>query len=199
MPREILGMETMLRIVSATIGLCMLEFLAGCVAHETYSSHALPESELAIVEGYWHYRLFYDEEMHIASVDGKREGKTISWPYAYSISLPPGTHWLQLTILRNSNEIARCAFEWTFKSEHRYKLQRLDHDQVLLAHPSSSPFSASISMVLTTPSDSEEHLEVAAVCGKNVAMCRQDSDCVSHYSCQTNPGFAFGTCRPIDP
>ena len=194
--REFLGMLSILRIIHATLGVWMLAFLAGCVMHETYSNHALPESELAVVEGYWHYRFLYDEELHIASVDGKREGGRSGWPYAYSVSLPSGRHWLQLVILRNSGEIARCAFEWKFESQHRYKLQRLDHDQFLLAHPSSSPFSASLSMVVTAPSNSVRHFEVSAVCGKE-AICRQNSDCAPQYSCQMNPVFAFGICRAI--
>lgn len=196
MSRELLGMSSMLRIIDATLGVWVLAFLAGCVMHETYSNHALPESELAVVEGYWHYRFLYDEELHIASVDGKREGGKSGWPYAYSASLPSGRHWLQLAILRNSGEIARCAFEWSFESQHRYKLQRLDHNQFLLAHPSSSPFTASLSMVVTAPSNSVRHLEVSAVCGKE-AMCRQNSDCAPQHSCQMNPGLAFGICRAI--
>jgi hypothetical protein len=164
--------------------------------HETYGDHAAPEKEHALVVGYWHYRLLYDEELHVVSVDGKREGGKGGWPYAYSISLPSGRHWLQLVVLRNSGEIARCAFEWKFETQHRYKLQRLDHDQFLLAHPSSSPFSASISMVVTKPSSSVHHVEVPAACGKE-AMCRQDSDCAPLRSCQMNAGVAFGICKPI--
>jgi hypothetical protein len=196
MSRELLGVSSMLRIIDATLGVWMLAFLAGCVMHETYGNNALPESELAVVEGYWHYRFLYDEELHIASVDGKREGGRSGWPYAYSVSLPSGRHWLQLAILRNGGEIARCAFEWSFESQHRYKLQRLDHDQFLLAHPSSSPFSASLSMVVTAPSNSVRNLEVSAVCGEE-AMCRQNSGCAPQYSCQMKPGFAFGICRAI--
>ena len=162
--------------------------------HETYGDHAAPGNERASVVGYWHYRLLYDEEMHVASVDGRREEGKGGWPYAYSVSLPSGTHWLQLVVLRNSGEIARCAFEWTFEARHRYKLQRLDHDQFLLAHPSSSPFRARISMVVTTPSGSARDVQVPAVCAKE-AMCRQSSDCASPRSCQMHAGFAFGVCR----
>ena len=193
MSRELLGMSPMSRIIAASLGVWMLAFLAGCVMHETYGNHTQPESELAVVEGYWHYRFLYDEELHIVSVDGKREGGKSGWPYAYSVSLPSGRHWLQLAILRNSGEIAKCAFEWTFEEQHRYKLQRIDHDQLLLAHPSSSPFSASLSMVVTTPSNATRHLKVSAICGEE-AMCRQNLDCAPQYSCQRHPGFAFGTC-----
>ena len=114
MSRELRGMSSMSRIIAATLGVWMHAFIMGCVMHETYGNHALPESELAVVEGYWHYQVLYDEELHIASIDGKRESGRSGWPYAYSVSLPSGRHWLQLAILRNSGEIARCAFEWTF-------------------------------------------------------------------------------------
>ena len=83
---------------------------------ETYDDHTLPQSQIAFVEGYWHYRFIYDEELQIVSVDGKREAERSGWPYAYSISLPSGRHWIQLAVLRNSGEIARCAFEETFES-----------------------------------------------------------------------------------
>ena len=130
-----MGMASMSRMIFTAVGVCMLAFPAGCVMHEIYGGSAVPESELAFVEGYWHFRVLYDEELHIVSVDGKREGESSGWPYAYSISLPSGKHWLQLAILRNSGVVAWCAFEWTFEAQHRYKLERLDHDQFLLAHP----------------------------------------------------------------
>ncbi len=160
--------------------------------HETYGGHAVPESELAVVKGYWHYRLLYDEELHIMSVDGKRAGGKSGWPYAYSISLPAGRHWLQIAILRNGSDITACAFEWTFEAQHRYKLQRLDHDQLLLAHPLSPRFAASISMDVTAPAKEAQQLGAPAVCGKG-SFCRNDSDCPSLYFC-LDTGFEFGTC-----
>ena len=183
----------MLRMILATMGVCTVPFLAACVMHETYGDHSVLESELAFVEGYWHYRFLYDEELHIVSVDGRRESGKSGWPYAYSISLPAGRHWLQLAILRNSGDLARCAFEWTFEAQHRYKLQALDHDQFLLAHPSSPRFAAAISMVVTAPAKPDQVLRVPAVCGKG-AMCRQNSDCPSEYLCQMEADFEFGTC-----
>lgn len=185
-------MVSMSARIIATAG--ALVFLAGCIMHETYGDHATPKSELAVVEGYWHYRFLYDEELHVVSVDGKRRGGKSNWPYAYAISLPSGRHWLQLAILRNSGEIARCAFDWIFEAQHHYKLQSLDHDQVLLAHPLSSPFAASISMVVTAPTQLVQHLKVSAVCGKE-AMCRQNSDCAPQYSCQMDARFEFGICK----
>lgn len=179
--------------VSATIGVCAFTFLAGCVTLETYGDQALPQSERAVVEGYWRYQLLYDEELHIVSVDGKRDSGRDSWPYAYSVSLPSGRHWIQIAILRNSGEIARCAFAWTFEARHHYKLQRLRHDQFLLAHPSTPRFAASLAMVVTAPATPVEHLSAPAVCGKG-SICRQSSDCPSEYSCQMDGGFEVGTC-----
>ena len=187
----------MLRLISATVRVCMLSFLAGCVGHETYGDHGLPESELAVVEGYWRYRFLYDEELHIVSVDGKRKGWADGWPYAYSVSLPPGMHWLQLAILRNGRDVAMCAFEWTFEAQHRYKLQRLHHEQFLLAHPSSSLFAASISIAATAPARPVQQLSAPAVCGAG-PLCRQNSDCAPNHSCQFDAGFDFGTCKPVD-
>lgn len=180
--------------MAALLGVWMYASVTGCVMHETYGSPGLPESDLAVVEGYWHYRVLYDEELHIASVDGEREDGKSGWPFAYSVSVPPGRHWLQLAIMRNSREIARCAFEGTFESQHRYKVQRLEHDRLLLAHASPSPFPASLSLVVTTPSGSAESVMVPAVCGKE-AMCRKDTDCAPQYTCQISPDFAFGACR----
>jgi len=173
----------------------MLAFLAGCVLHETYGGPGVPENDLAVVQGYWHYLLLYDEEMHIVSVDGRRESGNKGWPYAYSISLPSGKHWLELAVLRNSGELARCAFEWRFEAQTRYKIKALHHDQFLLAHPASSPFAASISMEMAARGKPALLLTVPAVCATS-AMCRQDSDCPSNESCRFEPGYDFGTCKP---
>jgi hypothetical protein len=167
------------------------------VGHETYGDHGLPESELAVVEGYWRYRLLYDQELHIVSADGKREGREGGWPYAYSVSLPPGMHWLQLAILRNGRDVAMYAFEWRFEAQHRYKWQRLHHEQFLLAHPSSSLFAASISIAATAPARPVQYSSAPAVCGTGPA-CRQKSDCSPNYSCQFDADFDFGACKPLD-
>lgn len=171
-----------------------LACLAACVMRETYDDPGLPEGERALVVGYWHYRLLYDEELHVASVDGRRESGTGAWPYAYSVSLPSGKHWLQLVVLRNSSDIARCAIEWTFEAQHRYKLQRLDHEQFLLAHASASPFPASIAMAVTTPAGTTHTFELPAVCGKQV-LCREHADCAPPRECRMTEGFAFGVCE----
>jgi hypothetical protein len=190
-------MALMSRMIFARVGLCMLAFVAGCVMHETYGEPDLPESELAVVEGNWRYLFLFDEEMHIASVDGTRKSATNGWPYAYSVSLPSGKHWLQLVILRNSGEVARCAFEWSFDAGHHYKMKRLRHDQFLLAHPATSPYTASIAMEMTAPAKPAQLLSVPAVCA-TAAMCRQNSDCPPNHSCQLDARFDFGTCKPRD-
>lgn len=190
------GTGSLLRMMATLIGTGALAFIAGCVMRETYGDPALAESERAIVEGYWHYRFLYDEELHIASVDGERGHGRSGWPYAYSISLPAGPHWLDLSVARNSREVARCAVEWTFESGHRYKLQRLEHDQLVLAHPSASSFPASIAVAVTDPAGKARQLQLPAVCGTQPA-CRQSADCAPSSSCQTTPGLAFGACiRP---
>lgn len=157
----------------------------------------MAESELAVVEGYWHYRFLYDEELHIISVDGKREGGRTGWPYAYSVSLPPGKHWLQFAILRNSGAIAMCAFEWDFEPKHHYKLKRLDHDQALLAHPTTPRFAASLSVEVAAPAKPPETIRIPAHCGKH-PICRQSSDCPPNRSCQFDAHYDFGTCELID-
>jgi|GEM_PF-2613839 hypothetical protein len=163
--------------------------------HETIADSEAPESELPVIKGYWHYLALYDEEIHIVSVDGKRNGKQKSWPYAYSVSLPKGTHWVELAVLRNSNEIVRCAFEANFETKHIYKIKALKHNQLLLAHPQNSPFIASISLELTAPTKPVQSLSATATCAKAI-MCRQNSDCPPSHSCQMNTAFDFGTCKP---
>ena len=96
----------MLRMIVVAVGMSILTFLAGCVMHESYGGPEVPGADLAVVKGYWRYMVLYDEELHIVSVDGSREDRKSGWPYAYSISLPSGRHWLQLAILRNSGLIA---------------------------------------------------------------------------------------------
>ncbi len=185
----------MLRMIVVAVGMSILTFLAGCVMHESYGGPEVPGADLAVVKGYWRYMVLYDEELHIVSVDGSREDRKSGWPYAYSISLPSGRHWLQLAILRNSGLIARCAFEWTFEAGHHYKLQRVQHDQLLLAHPTSAHFPASISMVVTAPSQPTQQLSAPTVCG-NGPFCRRDSDCPKQSCCQFDEGFQFGICGP---
>lgn len=177
---------------------CLLAFAAGCVMHETYGDRAARPGELAVVQGYWHYRVLYDEELHVAAVDGRREGGRSGWPYAYSVSLPPGTHWLRVAILRNSSEIASCGFEWTFEARHRYAVQRIRHDQFLLAHPTSDRFAASLAIEVTAPGEPARNLRVPAVCGQH-AICRQDGDCAAERSCRFDPALGFGSCEARDP
>ena len=178
----------------SAVTVCTLTPLAGCAMHETYGDRALPEAERAVIEGYSRYRLLYFEDLQIVSVDGKREGGQRGWPYASSVGVPSGKHWLQILILRNSTDIVMCAFEWTFEAKHHYKLQRLDHDAGLLAHPSSPRFPASISMDVAALSMPAQRLRARAECGK-AAHCRQPSDCPARYACQMHAGFEFGTCQ----
>lgn len=188
------NLARMWRTIVPAVAVCTLTSLAGCAMHETYGDRTLPEEERAVIEGYARYLLLYFEDLQIVSVDGKLEGGENRWAYASSVSLPAGRHWLQISILRNNSSIAMCAFEWTFEAKHHYKLRRVDHEQVLLAHPSSPRFPASISMNVTSPSMPTQRLRVRAECGK-AAHCRQTSDCAAGYACQMHAGFEFGTCE----
>ena len=171
--------------------------LGGCVIRETYDDVSAGKAEYAVVSGYWRYRILYDEELHIVSVDGRRESGKTGWPYAYSVSIPAGRHWLELAIMRNSSEISRCAIEWKFERQYHYKMQHLNHKQFLLAHPSVSPFPASVSIVVTTPLNSVHQTDVPAMCGWS-AICRQDADCLNAQSCEPNRFFSFGFCTVKD-
>lgn len=183
----------MSRTILFTVAMCGLPLIPGCVIHERYGDQAVQESERAVVEGYWRFLFLYDEELHIVSVDGNRDSRKSGWPYAYSVSLPSGTHWLQLAILRNSRDIAMCAFEWTFEAAHHYKLQRVRHDQFPLAHPASPRFVVSLSMVVGGPSQPARELSAPGVCGTG-PFCRRDEDCPRPNSCQMDAAFEFGNC-----
>ena len=172
--------------------------LAGCATHENYGGASTPPGALAVVDGYWHYRFLYDEELHIASVDGRREGGRSGWPYPRSVSLPEGKHWLQVMILRFSKDITACAFEWEFKGGHRYKLERLRHEQGLLAHPTAPRFPATIAMSITSVAGTSQQVSVPAVCGRG-PLCRQDADCGTNQACTLDAGAEFGMCRPSIP
>lgn len=160
--------------------------------HETYGDRALPQTERAVIEGYSRYLFLYFEDLQIAAVDGKRVGGR--WADASSVSVPSGKHWLQFLILRNNTSIASCAFEWSFEAGHHYKLQRLDHEQALLAHPTSPRFPASISMNVSAPSGPARSLSVRAECGTG-PHCRSSSDCPPNRSCHMDAGFEFGVCK----
>lgn len=181
-----------LRILITIVAVFMTQLLGGCAMHETYGDPAMAQSERAVVEGYWHYRFLYDEELHIVSLDGGNNAKR-DWPNAFSISLPSGNHWLQLALLRNGGEIARCAFEMNFAALHHYKITRLHHEQALLAHPGTSHYQASLTVIITAPDVPEHSVMVPAVCATS-AMCRQKTDCPDGSSCHMAQGYDFGTC-----
>lgn len=185
----------MSRAIFVTVIMCVLTISAGCAMHETYGDRALPQAERAVIEGYSRYLLLYFEDLQIVSVDGKRVGG--AWADASSVSVPSGKHWLQFLILRNNKSIASCAFEWSFDAEHHYKLQHLEHEQTLLAHPTSPRFPASISMIVSAPSRPAQSVRARAECGKE-PHCRSTSDCPPDRSCEMDAGFEFGTCKPAE-
>lgn len=181
----------------AVAGLCLSLLLPGCVLHETYGDPA-EQASLAHVEGYWRYFLLYEEGLQIVSVDGRRK-RPEAMLHAHSISLPAGAHWLQFAIVRNRGEVAWCAFEWTFEAGHRYRLERLRHDQGLLAHPAASPYKAVIEMDVTAPGAPARPVAAPAECA-TTAMCREDADCAPPLACSRRAGFDSGTCaRPAAP
>lgn len=180
----------------SVIAAAVLVSLGGCVVLETHGDRTIPEQQRAIVEGYWHYRFLYDEELHIVSVDGQREAGRTGWPYAYSVSLPAGRHWLRFVILRNGGAIAGCAFEWTFQAGRHYKLQRLHHDQFLLAHPAAERFKGALDVLVSAPDETALDLSVPVECGRRL-MCREDVDCPSQQFCREDAGFDFGVCVPL--
>ena len=187
----------MARGILLTASTFSLMLFAGCAMHEIYGDHALPESERALIDGYSRYQVLYFEDLQIVSVDGRREGGHTGWPYASSVSVQAGRHWIQVLILRNSTNIAMCAFEWMFEAKHNYKLQQVNHGQFLLAHPSSPRFPASVSMVVTGPSNPPQQLRARAECGK-ATHCRQTSECPPRYTCEMDTSFEFGICNSHD-
>lgn len=171
---------------------CLLCLLPGCATRETSGDRALAPSERAVIEGYTRYLFLYFEDLQIASVDGQPVGGP--WAGASSLSVPAGRHWLQFLILRNNRAITSCAFEASFEPAHRYKLRHLEHDQALLAHPTSARFAAAISMQVVDPAGEERTVAVQSECGEG-PHCRSSTDCPSDRSCRFDAGFAFGTCE----
>lgn len=153
------------RMPPILVVMCLPLLLSGCVLHETYGDPKVPDSELAVLEGYWHYFLIYDEDMQIVSVDYEK-AREDAWFYAYSASLPPGLHRLEVAISRNGREIAACAFKWTFEAQHHYKMTGLQHHQLLLAHPSTAVYEAAISVTVTAPGEQEQVLAIPATCSQ---------------------------------
>lgn len=173
----------------------MLAFLAACGTLETYPGPERPDSEIAVLEGYWRYLFLYTEEAGISAVDGKRASNLLG--YVGSVRLLPGRHWIEFRLERNYGPVARCSYEFEFEAQSYYRITALVA-KGLLAHPLSSPYNGSISMEVTAPGRAAQVLDVAAVCTKGELLCRQDSDCPANYPCHMEPGFAFGTCIPRD-
>lgn len=153
------------RMQPVLVIICLPPLLGGCVLHETYGDPTVPDSELAVLEGYWHYFLIYDEDMQIASVDYE-QARQDAWFNAYSASLPPGSHRLEVAISRNGTEIAACTFNWTFEAQHHYKMTGLQHHQLALAHPSTPVYEAAISVTVTAPTEQEQVLAIPATCSQ---------------------------------
>lgn len=184
-----------LRTFLSMVITCTLAPLAGCATHETYGDRSLTQGDRAVVEGYWRYLLLYFEELQIVSVDGKLVGGRFA--YASSVSVPSGKHWLQLSIVRNSTDIAMCAFEWIFEAGHNYKVQQLHHEQALLAHPTSPRFAASIAIDISAPGAAAQPVSARAECGRG-RQCLTSADCAPNSSCQMDAGFKFGNCVSQD-
>ena len=173
----------------------MLAFLAACGTLETYPGPERPDSEIAILEGYWHYLFIYTEQIGISAVDGRRASNFSR--YVDSVRLLPGRHWIELIVARNYGSVARCSYEYEFDAQSHYRMKTLSV-KGLLAHPLSSPYRGSISIEVAAPGRSVQVVSVAAVCTSGELLCRQDSDCPANYPCHTDPDFAFGTCKPRD-
>lgn len=172
--------------------MCLLTLLPGCATRETYGDSARPPSDSSLIEGYSRYLLLYFEDLQIATVDGQHVGGRFA--HASSVSVPAGRHWLQFLILRNDQAITSCAFDGTFEPGHRYKLQHLEHEQGLLAHPTSARFPATISMQVVEPAGAVRTVAVRAECGEG-PHCRSSTDCPADRRCRLDAGFAFGMCE----
>jgi hypothetical protein len=183
------------RIAFAIDALCMVAILAACSTLETGAASEGEVGEIAVLEGYWRYRFLYDEQLGISAVDGRRASNFSG--HLGSVSLTPERHWIEIKVLRNSRDVARCAFELKPDARRHYQVRALEVEG-LLAHPVSSPYEGSIRIDATVHGEPAQTQYAAAVCTRGDALCRQDSDCSPDYRCHTDPGFDFGTCTPCD-
>ena len=181
-----------LRVLRALVVTCLFSLIAGCVLHENYAGDAAIDGS-ALVVGYWHYRVLYDEELQIVSVDGAGNGDSTLLD-AYSVSLDPGSHWLQVALKRNGRDILRCAVEWEFAARSRYKITALQHDQTLLAHPSASPYKAALIVEVSATDTPTQAQTIPATCA-TAPLCLQDTDCAQGFLCTKQAEFEFGTCE----
>ena len=144
---------------------CTPLLLGACVMRDEYGGASTAEADLAIVEGYWHYRFLYDEELLIVSVDGVQK-RADAWFFARSITLPAGEHRVELAVLRNSGEEARCVFNWPFQARHRYKITKLSHEGIMLAHPVTPTYDAVLHVKVRPPTGKSADLTIPAKCGE---------------------------------
>lgn len=146
------------------LGCWLLLLLPGCTWHESYLPDAAAEEDAALVQGYWRYRVLYDEELLITGVDGQESRDHPGWPYARSASIPAGTHRVSLVILRNSRLIVSCEFQAPFEPRFHYRLEKIEHNQALLAHPETPSFKAFLRVAVVTPAGEAQSLRLAADC-----------------------------------
>ncbi len=189
------------RAALAGLSLWMLALLAACGTLETGADRELPDTKIAVLEGYKRYYVLYYEQGDISAVDGKRPDNILR--YVNSVRLLPGEHWIEIKLARyafgGGGPFAICAFRFRFEAQHRYQIKAhsLKADVGLLAHPSHTPYKGSISLETSAPGGGEKTENVAAVCTiPHQNLCLRDADCPSDYPCHTQPGFEFGTCSP---
>lgn len=97
--------------------------LQGCAAYQGYPGPERPESEIAILEGYWHY---YVVSARIAKFD-KIDGMPIQATSGdvTRLTLAPGRHSIEVRFGSTIGQVGvsvSCTLEADFEKGHRYRI-----------------------------------------------------------------------------
>jgi hypothetical protein len=103
--------------------LLILLFLQGCATYKDYPGPRKADTEIAILEGYWHYYVVGVRIVKFDTIDGRpiqATGGDVT-----RVMLSPGRHSIGLRLASAFGEIgmsSSCIFEAEFEKGHQYRI-----------------------------------------------------------------------------
>ena len=107
--------------------LLIVLFLQGCATYKSYPGPEKADSEIAILEGYWHYYVVAVRIVRFDSIDGKPTQATSGDVTRVMVS--PGRHSIGVRVGSGLGEVgtsSSCTFEAQFERGHHYRIVSFD-------------------------------------------------------------------------
>ena len=113
--------------MSNKCALLILLFLQGCATYKSYPGPEEADSEIAILEGYWHYYVVAVRIVKFDFIDGKPI--QASSGDITRLTLSPGRHSIGVRLASGFGEVgvsSSCVFEAEFAKGHQYRIVSFD-------------------------------------------------------------------------